>query len=301
MCCHPSLSRTSAIALTLRAVGGLTTAEVARAFLVPESTMAQRISRAKQAIGSSGVGFAMPRLDERSSRLASVLHVLYLIFNEGHTPSFGDAPQRVDLSSEAIRLTRSVHRLLPGHAEVDGLLSLMLLTDARRAARTTADGELVPLDRQDRSLWDHASIREGVQLVSAALSLGNVGPYQLQAAIAACHGEAARVEDTDWPQILALYGLLARMSDNPVVTLNRGVAVAMVRGPKAGLEFLARLDDDPRVATHFRLAAVRGHLYEMAGETARAIASYELAASRTTSTPEQNYLRLKAAELRGHG
>lgn len=298
MCCHPALTRTSAIALTLRAVAGLTTAEIAHAFLVPEATMAQRISRAKQLIKKSGVGFQMPSPSERDERLAAVLHVLYLIFNEGYAASGGDSLQRVDLSTEAIRLSRAVQRLLPDDGEAAGLLALMLLTDARRRARTGPDGEIVPLDEQDRTLWDRDAITEGVALVSQALSRGAVGAYQLQAAIAACHDEAARVEDTDWPQILALYGLLQRMSDNPMLTLNRAVAVAMVHGPRAGLELLATLDADPRLAGHHRLAAVRGHLHERANELAPAIASYQAAAARTSSTPERNYLLMKAARLR---
>jgi predicted RNA polymerase sigma factor len=298
MCCHPALTRTSAIALTLRAVAGLTTSEIAYAFLVPEATMAQRISRAKQLIKKSGVGFRMPDLSEQNERLATVLHVLYLIFNEGYAASGGDSLQRVDLSTEAIRLARAVQRLLPDEGEAAGLLALMLLTDARRRARTGPNGEIIPLDEQDRTLWDREAIAEGVALVSQALSRGAVGAYQLQAAIAACHDEAARVEDTDWPQILALYGLLQRMSDNPMLTLNRAVAVAMVHGPQAALELLATLDADPRVASHHRLAAVRGHLHEQANDLASAIASYQTAADRTSSTPERNYLLMKAARLR---
>jgi RNA polymerase sigma factor (sigma-70 family) len=298
MCCHPALTRTSAIALTLRAVAGLTTAEIAHAFLVPESTMAQRISRAKQLIKKSGVGFEMPTETERDERIEAALHVLYLIFNEGYAASGGDSLQRVDLSGEAIRLARAMQRLLPDDGEVAGLLALMLLTDARRSARTGSEGELIPLDEQDRSLWDRQVISEGVALVSRALSGGAVGTYQLQAAIAACHDEATRVEDTDWPQILALYGLLQHMSDNPMLTLNRAVAVAMVDGPHAGLKLLASLDADSRIAEHHRLAAVRAHLHERAGERAAAIAHYHLAAERTSSSPERNYLLMKAARLR---
>jgi RNA polymerase sigma factor (sigma-70 family) len=297
MCCHPALTRPSAIALTLRAVGGLTTAEIAHAFLVPEATMAQRISRAKQLIKQSGVGFRMPTEAERAERLEAVLHVLYLVFNEGYASSSGASLARVDLSSEAIRLARAVRSHLPDDPEVSGLLALMLLTDARRAARTGPDGELIPLDEQDRSLWDQASIREGVALVTRALALGRVGAYQLQAAIAAVHDQAARAEDTDWEEILGLYGLLARMSDNPMVRLNHAVAFAMVRGPKAGLELVARLDADPRIANHHRLAAVRAHLYERAGEREEAIRCYVIAAGRTSSIAEQNYLRMKAARL----
>ena len=297
MCCHPVLTPPSAIALTLRAVGGLTTAEIANAYLVPEATMAQRISRAKEKIKQSGVPFAMPTDGETEQRLASVLHVLYLIFNEGYASSIGEQLQRGDLVSEALRLTRAVHALLPGDSEVAGLLALMLLTDARRAARTGTDGELIPLAKQDRSLWDRALVDEGVTLISATLSRGSIGPYQLQAAIAAVHDEALRVEDTDWPQILALYGLLERMSNNPMVTLNRAVAVAMVHGPRAGLDLLATLDADARLKDHYRLAAVRAHMHEMAGETDAAIAAYRAAAGHTTSIPERDYLRSQAAKL----
>ena len=297
MCCHPALTRSSAIALTLRAVGGLSTSEIARAFMVPEATMAQRISRAKQLIKKSGVRFCEPTEDERDERLGAVLHVLYLIFNEGYASSAGPSLQRADLSSEAIRLSRAVHHLLPADAEVAGLLALLLLTDARRAARTGPDGELIPLDEQDRTLWDRALIAEGVALISETLSRGAVGPYQLQAAIAAVHDEAARPQDTDWPEILALYGLLQRMSDNPMVTLNHAIAAAMVYGPKRGLELLEPLDADPRMANHHRLAAVRGHFYERAGDYEAAVAHYRTAATRTSSTPERNYLMMKAARL----
>jgi RNA polymerase sigma factor (sigma-70 family) len=297
MCCHPALTPPSAIALTLRAVGGLATAEIAHAFLVPEATMAQRISRAKQSIKSSGVPFEMPAGDERDARLASVLHVLYLIFNEGYTASSGAALQRNDLSDEAIRLTRAVRALLPGDGEVAGLLALMLLTDARRAARAGADGELIPLEQQDRSLWDRDAIAEGVALVSATLSEGPIGPYQLQAAIAAVHDEAARAEDTDWPEILALYTLWKRMSDNPMVALNHAIAAAMVHGPRAGLDLIDALDADGRLAAHHRLDAVRAHLLERAGERERAIAHYLAAAGKTASVPERNYLTTQASRL----
>jgi RNA polymerase sigma factor (sigma-70 family) len=301
MCCHPALTRPSAIALTLRAIGGLTTAEIASAFLVPEATMAQRISRARQRIRSSGVPFSMPDEEERGGRLGAVLHVLYLIFNEGYATSGGPTLQRSDLASEAIRLARMVRRVLPGDGEVAGLLALMLLTDARRAARTDADGELVPLDRQDRSLWDREAIAEGVALVSEALSREPVGAYQLQAAIAACHDEARRAEETDWPQILALYGVLLRMSDNPMVALNHAVAAAMVHGPATGLKLLEPLDGDQRMAASHRLDAVRGHLHEMAGDRRAAIAHYQAAARRTTSIPERNYLVAQAARLATQG
>jgi predicted RNA polymerase sigma factor len=295
------LTASSAIALTLRAVGGLTTAEIANAFLVPEATMAQRISRAKQSIRASGVPFEAPDADERAGRLASVLHVLYLIFNEGYASSAGPDLQRADLAGEAIRLTRAVRALLPDDGEAAGLLALMLLTDARRAARTSPDGDLIPLAEQDRTLWDGQAIAEGVALVSASLARGAVGPYQLQAAIAAVHDEAARAEDTDWPQILALYGLLERMSDNPMVRLNHAVALAMARGPRLGLARLAELEADKRLVGNHRLEAVRAHLLEMAGDEAAAVAAYRAAAARTASLPEQRYLAGRAARLAGRG
>ncbi|MGH9332742.1 MAG: RNA polymerase sigma factor, partial [Vicinamibacteria bacterium] len=288
LCCHPALSPPSAIALTLRAVGGLTTAEIAKAFLVPESTMGQRISRAKQSIKKSRAPFDLPDAGERRRRLSSVLHVLYLVFNEGYTTTSGPALQRTDLSNEAIRLTRAVHELLPDDGEVLGLLALMLLTDARRRARTGPGGELIPLDEQDRTLWDAPAIAEGVALVSAALRKGSVGEYQLLAAIAAVHDEAARAEDTDWPQILALYGLLKRMSDNPMVALNHAIAAAMVHGPNAGLDLLTPLGDDARLSGHHRLDAVRAHLLDRAGNRAAAVALYRAAAEKTTSVPERN-------------
>jgi RNA polymerase sigma factor (sigma-70 family) len=297
MCCHPALSTASAIALTLRAVGGLTTAEIAKAFLVPEATMAQRISRAKQTIKSSGIPFRLPTAGERAQRLRSVLHVLYLIFNEGYASSSGPTLNRVELSREAIRLTRSLRELLPEDTEVAGLLALMLLTDARRIARTSAEGDLIPLTRQDRALWDAAEIAEGLALLSNALPRGSVGPYQLQAAIAALHDEAARTEDTDWPQILALYELLGRMSSNPIVALNHAVAAAMVHGPAKGLELLDALKADARVAKHHRLDAVRAHLLEMAGDREGAAKHYRAAAGKTGSLPERNYLLMQAARL----
>ena len=267
------------------------------AFLVPEATMAQRISRAKQKIKTSGVPFRLPTDEERAERLSAVLHVLYLIFNEGYASSIGTNLQRSDLSTEAIRLTRTVHNLPPGDGEVAGLLALMLLTDARRPARTGTEGELIPLTEQDRTLWDRTAISEGSALLTDTLSRGSIGAYQLQAAIAAVHDEAQRVEDTDWPQILALYGLLERMSDNPMVSLNRAIAEAMVDGPLAGLERLEALDTDARLAGHYRLDAVRAHLYEMAGDHQAAIAHYHAAAGRTASSPERNYLTMKAARL----
>ena len=297
MCCHPSLSSSSAIALTLRAVGGLTTAEIASAFLVPEATMAQRISRAKHSIKASGVPFQLPSSEERGQRLRAVLHVLYLIFNEGYTTSAGPYLQRLELSTEAIRLTRCVYALLPEDSEVAGLLALMLLTDARRHARTGPDGELIPLMKQDRRLWDQAQISEGVALLTATLSAGSIGVYQLQAAIAAVHDEAPSPENTDWPQILALYGLLKRMSDNPMIMLNYSIAAAMVHGAAKGLELLRALDSDPRIAGHYRLEAVRAHLLDMAGDHQTAMAHYRVAASRTTNLPERDYLLRQAARL----
>jgi RNA polymerase sigma factor (sigma-70 family) len=299
LCCHPALSPASQLALTLRAVGGLTTAQIASAFLVPEATMAQRVSRAKQSIRVAGGGFEMPPEPERAERLRVVLHVLYLIFNEGYIASTGPDLQRGELTREAIRLTRAVHALLPDDGEVAGLLALMLLTDARRAARTRADGTLIALADQDRSLWNRAYIDEGTTLISDALAHAALGPYQLQAAIAAVHDEARSAHDTDWPQILALYELLARVAPNPMVTLNHAVAVAVVHGPRAGLELLATLDADERMAGHHRLEAVRAHLLEMAGEHAAARDGYRSAARRTTSLPEQRYLEARAARLGG--
>ncbi len=297
MCCHPALTPASAIALTLRAVGGLTTAEIAHAFLVSEATMAQRISRAKQSIKNSGIPFQMPSAEERAQRLRAALHVLYLIFNEGYTTSAGPHLRRDDLSHEAIRLTRIVHELQPDDAEVAGLLALMLLTDARRLARTSAEGELIPLAQQDRALWDRQQIAEGVALISATLPKGSVGPYQLQAAIAAIHDEAARAEDTDWPQILALYDLLRRMSENPMVALNYAIAAAMVHGPAKGLELLDALQADARLAEHHRLDAVRAHLLELTGDWKGATVHYRAAAGKTGSLPERNYLLTQAARL----
>jgi RNA polymerase sigma factor (sigma-70 family) len=298
LCCHPALSPPSQVALTLRAVGGLTTTEVAHAFLTPEATMAQRISRAKQRIKSSNIGFELPPDAERADRLGAVLHVLYLIFNEGYTASSGADLQRAELTREAIRLVREVKRLLPHDGEVAGLLALMLLTDARRPARTRADGTLVPLAEQDRTRWSRRDIGEGVAIVTDALARAPLGPYQLQAAIAAVHDEAPAADQTDWAQIVALYGVLDRIAPNPVVTLNQAVAVAMVDGPAAGLALLAPLDADGRVARHHRLAAVRGHLHELAGDHATARAHYLDAARRTTSGPEQRYLEERADRLR---
>jgi RNA polymerase sigma factor (sigma-70 family) len=297
MCCHPALSPASQIALTLRAVGGLTTAEIARAFLVPEATMTRRISRAKQAIRDSGIPFGLPPPAERFARLAAVRHVLYLIFNEGYASTAGPSLHRVELSSEAIRLTRLLHRLLPDDNEVTGLLALMLLTDARRPARTGPDGALIPMAEQDRSQWSADHIAEGVALVTAALPRGEVGPYQLQAAIAAIHDEAPTAEATDWAEILELYELLMEMSDNPVVALNATVAAAMVHGPATGLARLATLEHDERIAGDHRLLAVRAHLLEIAGDHAGAREAYIAAADRARSLPQQRYLYARATRL----
>ncbi|HEV2937395.1 MAG TPA: DUF6596 domain-containing protein [Streptosporangiaceae bacterium] len=296
-CCHPDLSSPSQIALTLRAVGGLSTAQIAAAFGVPEATMAQRISRAKQVFIQTGFDFTLPAGTERTERLRAVLHVLYLVFNEGYTASDGDQLTVPALSHEAIRLTRWLHRLLPDDSEVAGLLALMLLTDARRAARTLPDGSLVPLAEQDRRLWNRAQIGEGIALVSAALPRGQAGPYQLQAAIAAVHDEAATMADTDWPQILSLYELLELLAPNPFTTLNRAVAVAMVHGPEAGLRVLSELAADKRMAQYHRLLATRAHLEELAGDRKAAAADYLEAARRTTSLPERRYLAVQAARL----
>ena len=297
LCCHPSLSPGSQIALTLRAVGGLTTAEIARAFLVPEATMTRRITRAKKSVKDSRVPFGMPAESDRSVRLAAVLHVLYLIFTEGYASTSGPDLHRVELSAEAIRLTRIVHRVLPDDPEVAGLLALMLLTDARRPARTGPHGELVPMAEQDRTRWNANDIAEGIELLSAALPHGTPGPYQLQAAIAAVHDEAPSAEATDWPQIVALYELLLRISPNPVVALNHAVAVAMTDGPGSGLELVAKLETDERIAADHRLWAVRGHLLELTGDRTGARAAYLAAAERTTSLPQQRYLHGRAARL----
>jgi RNA polymerase sigma factor (sigma-70 family) len=292
LCCHPSLSEPSQLALTLRAVGGLTTAEIANAFLVPETTMAQRISRAKQEIKAAGARFDPPPDAERPARLRIVMQVLYLIFNQGYTDV-----HRTDLATEAIRLARLLHRLLPADGEAAGLLALMLLTDARRAARTEPDGTLVPLAEQRRELWNTAQIDEGIALLTGTLGRAPAGPYQLQAAIAAVHDEAPHADETDWPQILALYGVLEHVAPGPVVTLNRAVAVAMVEGPRAGLAVLDSLDGDASMAHTHRLDAVRGHLLELAGDTAAARESYSRAARMTKSVAEQRYLALQAAKL----
>jgi predicted RNA polymerase sigma factor len=295
LCCHPALTRPSQVALTLRAVAGLSTAQVARAFLVPEATMAQRISRAKARLGQVGARFRLPSAEELPGRVAAVAQVLYLIFTEGHTASTGAALQRVELTGEAIRLARQLHGRLPDDGEVTGLLALMLLTDARRAARSRPDGSLVPLAEQDRSRWDRARIDEGVRLLEAALPTGPVGPYQLQAAIAAVHAEAPGAAATDWAQIETLYRMLDALAPGPVVTLNHAVAVAMVEGPAAGLAMLEPLREDRRLRRHHRLHAVHAHLLEMAGKDAEARAAYATAARLATSIPEQRYLNAKAA------
>ena len=301
LCCHPSLTPPTQIALTLRAVGGLTTAEIASAFFVPEATMAQRVSRAKQRIREAGATFSMPPAEELDERIQAVCHVLYLVFNEGYTATAGEQVNRVDLSVEAIRLARGLHRLRPGDSEISGLLALMLLTEARRAARVDDAGGLVSLADQDRGRWDRAVIAEGVALVTDALATGPVGAYQVQAAIAAVHDEAATAEETDWPQILALYELLDRIAPNPMATLNRALAVAMVRGPDAGLRLLDTLGEDDRVARHHRLYAMRGHLLELAGSPGAAHDAFEEAARRTASIPERRYLRGRAERCAAPG
>ncbi|MFC4059283.1 RNA polymerase sigma factor [Planomonospora corallina] len=306
LCCHPALSTPSRIALTLRAVGGLTTAQIAAAFLVPEPTMAQRISRAKQAVKTAGTALSLPEGPEGAERLAEVRHVLYLIFNEGYTTTGGTELTAPELSTEAIRLTRLLHRLVPEDAETAGLLALMLLTDARRPARTGPGGELVPLAEQDRGRWDRRLIAEGVDLISRTLPRGRVGPYQLQAAIAAVHDEAEHADATDWPQILALYDLLEQYGPNAMISLNRAVAVAMTRGPAAALDLLEKLGSDKRMARHHRLLATRAHLLEMLGRHEAAAHAYREAARRTGSAPERRHLirrahRLESAACPGPG
>ncbi|MEV6967719.1 DUF6596 domain-containing protein [Hamadaea sp. NPDC051192] len=297
LCCHPALTPASQIALTLRAVGGLTTAEIARAFLVPEDTMTRRITRAKQAVATSGQPFALPSPADRDQRLAAVLHTLYLVFTEGYATTSGPASHRVELTTEAIRLTRMLRRLLPDESEVAGLLALMVLTDARRAARTSRDGALVPMAEQDRGRWDADLIAEGVDLITAALPRGPVGPYQLQAAIAALHDEAPSAEQTDWPQILALYEVLLKLADNPMVALNHAVAAAMVHGPQTGLDLLEPLAADARTRDDHRLYAVRAHLLERAGRLDEARAAYREAADRARNLQQQRYLNGRAAQL----
>jgi RNA polymerase sigma factor (sigma-70 family) len=294
LCCHSELAAPSQVALTLRALGGLTTAEIARALLLPEATVGQRISRAKARIRDTGAQFRMPTTRERDERLPAVLRTLYLIFNEGYTATSGEALNRVELTAEAIRLTRQLRCSLPNEGEVAGLLALMLLTDARRGARTGPDGALIPLAEQDRRRWDRAAIAEGVEILEATLPVAQPGPYQLQAAIAAVHDEATDVDATDWPQILALYDVLAGLAPGPMVALNRAVAVAMVRGPAAAL---AELDDaaaDPALSGHHRVDAVRAHLLDELGDRAAAREYYLRAAQRTRSLPERRYLLARA-------
>ena len=297
LCSHPALPRPAQVALTLRAVGGLSTAQIARAFLVPESTMAQRISRAKARLREVGARFTAPSAAEMPDRVAAVAQVLYLIFTEGHTTTDGTGLYDVSLTDEAIRLTRQLHAHLPDVGEITGLLALMLLTDARRPARLSPDGTLVPLANQDRTLWDQAKIRDGVALVEAALPTGTVGPYQLQAAIAAVHAEAVRAENTDWAQIETLYAMLEGISPSPVVTLNHAVAVAMVYGPAAGLRMIDPLSQDKLLRRNHRLYAVRAHLLELDGQPAEARTNYATAARLTTSIPEQRYLNAKAERI----
>jgi RNA polymerase sigma factor (sigma-70 family) len=296
MCCHPVLPPEQRIALTLRSVGGLTTQEIARSFMVPEPTMAQRITRAKQKVKTSGIPFRIP-----ADGLVEVLRVLYLIFTEGYASTAGPLAFRAELSTEAIRLTRIVHRLRPRDGEVAGLLSLMLLTDARRAARVGKDGALIPLESQNRTLWNQEMIAEGTTLVTTAMSTGPSGPYQLQAAIAALHDEAETAANTDWPQIEALYGVLLSMAPNPMTALNHAVAVAMAQGPTPALTLVDALAEDKRLTDHHRLHAVRGHLLEMSGDVPGALDAYRLAAQLTRSLPEQRYLNTKAAALAQDG
>ena len=299
LCCHEALSPPSQIALTLRAVGGLTTAEIASAFLIPEATMAQRISRAKRTVAEAGARFELPDTGPDERRLAAVRHTLYLIFNEGYTASSGAQIQRLELAHEAIRLARMLHRLLPGDDEITGLLALMLLTHARHRARTGPSGELIPLAEQDRGRWDRRLIAEGVALTEGALTAGPVGPFQLQAAIAAVHAEAPSAAETDWREITALYELLEQVAPNPVFTLNRAVALAMLKGPQAGLQLLAEVQQDRRLTTSHRVPAVRGHLLELAGDSAAAAEAYHIASRLTTSRPERDYLLRKAAAIAG--
>ena len=297
LCCHPSLTQASQVALTLRAVGGLTTAEIARAYFVPETTIGQRISRAKQKIKASGAQFRLPPDDERADRMTAVLQTLYLIFNEGYTASSGSTLNRVELTAESIRLVRQLHAQVPEDGEITGLLALMLLTDARRPARTRPDGTLAPLAEQDRELWNRGAIDEGVALITRSLAEAAIGPYQVQAAIAAIHDEAREAGDTDWPQIVTLYDLLNRIAPGPMVTLNRIVALAMVEGPRKGLDQLAEAESDPVLAGHYRVAAVRGHLLDLTGDAQAAIEAYRLAARLTLSLPERHYLESRASRL----
>jgi RNA polymerase sigma factor (sigma-70 family) len=299
MCCHPSLPTASKIALTLRAVGGLSAAEIGRALLTSEQTVTRRITRAKQSIKDSAVPFAMPPGGDLAGRLAAVLRVLYLIFNEGYAATSGTQLVRVDLAEEAIRLTRALHAALPRDPEVSGLLALMLLVHARHFARVGPDGSLVPMNEQDRNLWDHALVEEGVALVTAAPAQGGAGPYQLQAAIAAVHDEAENAEATDWGRVVALYDALLALEDNPVVALNRAVAVSMVHGPEAGLALLAELETEPRVNNDRRFHAARAHLLELNGQPEAALSAYQAAVDRATSLQHQRYLNSQIARLRG--
>jgi RNA polymerase sigma factor (sigma-70 family) len=294
LCCHSALAPPSQMALTLRAVCGLTTAEIASAFLVPDSTMGQRISRAKHRLRQAGASFQLPPGSEQGPRLAAVQHVLYLMFNEGYIATTGPDLQRPELTRQALRLVRRLHERLPDSGETAGLLALMLLTDSRRSARTGPDGDLIPLTEQDRSVWDAAAIAEGTALISTALVTSSLGPYQLQAAIAAVHAESPSAQDTDWPQVLALYTLLERLAPNPVTTLNRAVALGMVSGPDAGLAVVSKLETGVLAGSH-RLLAVRAHLLERAGQTSAAAAAYQEAARLAGSLPEQRFLLGRAA------
>jgi RNA polymerase sigma factor (sigma-70 family) len=300
MCCHPSLSTASQVALTLRAVGGLGAAEIARALLGSEQTVTRRITRAKQAIKDSGIPFALPGPGDLAGRRQAVLRVLYLIFNEGYAATTGTVLMRVDLAEEAIRLARALHAGLPGDTEASGLLALMLLVHARHQARTAPDGSLIPMAEQDRGRWDRDLIAEGTALLTAALPRGPAGPYQLQAAIAAVHDEAASAEATDWPQIAALYEVLLRLDDNPVVALNHAVAVSMTTGPRAGLELIQQLEADPRINADRRFHAVRAHLLETAGDRAAALEAYQAAARAATNLQQQRYLNQQISRLARH-
>ena len=301
LCCHPLLTRPSQVALTLRAVSGLPTAAIATAFLVPEPTMAQRLSRARTTLRDSAVRFEKPTSEELPARVAAVLDVLYLIFNEGYARSTGDTLLDTSLADEAIRLTRQLHAYLPDHDEIAGALALMLLTDARRAARTDERGDLVPLAEQDRSRWDAGLVGEGVALLEEVLPHGHVGAYQLQAAIAAVHADAQRYDDTDWAQIAVLYSMLDQVAPSPAVTLNRAVAVGMSAGPTAGLAALQPMVDDPSLERYHRLPAVRAHLLEMVGDLAEAERQYARAVELTSSRPEQRYLAHRLTRLRERG
>ncbi len=295
LCCHPILSPVSQVALTLRAVGGLTTAEIAHAYGVTEVAMGQRISRAKQQIKSAGGRFVLPSAEDREHRLTVVLQVLYLIFNEGYAATAGEQLHRVDLTTEAIRLTRMLHRLLPDEPEVAGLLALMLLNDARRPARSTDTGDLVTMEHQQRELWDKALTAEGTALITAAMRRRQVGPYQLQAAIAALHNEAPSYAETDWPQIAALYARLEQLTPTPPVRLSRAVAVAMAYGPRRGLALLDSLADDPLIRQRER--AVRAHLLELDGNTHEAAELFREAATLTDNLAERRYLEGRAQHL----